>query len=98
MTTYEEVHAGDLVLGNDPGRETWGVEHIAHTPRLAVTLVKDQGRTRVTGFPPPGTEVTILQRADFAGEEAAGWALVAAGLGPLEIVSEHWTHEAARQP
>ena len=95
MTTYEDVHAGDLVLGNDPGRQTWGVEHIAHAPRLAVTLVRHGAQ--VTGYPPPGTEVTIVQRADVSAEFWAAQIFIGAGLD-IEIVSEHWTHEAARQP
>lgn len=88
MDTYEVVHAGDLVLGHD--REVWGVLAIAHAPRLAVTLVKDEGRTRVTGYPPPGTEVTIVQRADVSAEEAAASLFIAAGLG-LGIISEALT-------
>lgn len=93
MPTYEEVHAGDLVLGHD--NATWGVEHIAHAPRLAVTLVRHGHR--VTGFPPTGTEVTIVQRADVSAEFWAAQIFIGAGLD-IEIVSEHWTHEAARQP
>jgi hypothetical protein len=88
VSTYEEVHAGDLVLGHD--REVWGVETIAHVPRLAVTLVKDEGRVRVTGYPPAGTEVAIVQRADVSAEYAAAGTLIAAGLD-VALVSERWS-------
>jgi len=86
MPTYEDVHAGDLVLGHD--NALWGVEHIAHAPRLGVTLRRYGAR--VTGYPPPGTEVVIVQRADVTAEYAAAGAFLAAGFD-IEIISEHWT-------
>jgi len=85
VATYEEVHAGDHVLGHD--RDLWGVEAIVHTPRLAVTLVKPGHR--VTGYPPPGTQVTIVHRSDV-GPEAAAWQVLAAALGPVEVIGEMW--------
>lgn len=84
MTTYENVHAGDVVLGYDG--ELWGVQHIAHEPELAVVLVKHGAR--VAGRPPAGTPVTIVERADVERERRAVEALLA--LGPVEIISERW--------
>lgn len=86
MTTYEQLHAGDIVLGHDG--KLWGVAGIDHTPPLSVVLVR-YGR-RVTGYPPAGTPVTIVTPVDFAAETDAGWTLVNAGLGPVNIVSELW--------
>lgn len=86
MDTYETVHGGDIVLGHDG--ELWGVERIEHEPRIAVTLVK--GSQRVTGYPPPGTPITVVQRADVSAEHDAAAVLLAAGLGPLHIISERW--------
>lgn len=86
MATYEQVHAGDIVLGHDG--ELWGVEAIEHTPRIAVTLVK--GSLRVTGYPPAGTPITVVQPADVSAEHRAAEHLLAAGLGPLGIISERW--------
>lgn len=84
MTTYESVHAGDVVLGHDG--ELWGVQHIAHEPELAVTLVKYG--YRVTGRPLPQTEVTIVERADVSKEFQAA-ELLGAAFG-IEIISETW--------
>lgn len=87
MATYEEVHAGATVLGHD--NDVWSVEAIDVTPAwTAVTLVKDEGRTRVTGYPPPGTPVTILSSPDLSAEAAAWQVLAEAGLEP-SIVHEH---------
>jgi hypothetical protein len=88
MTTYEDVHAGALVLGHD--NEVWGVAEIRRSPVLAVTLVRDEGRVRVTGYPPAGTPVTVVQAADVGAEATAAQTLMDAGLGPIEIVGEVW--------
>lgn len=85
MATYEQVHAGDHVLGHDG--DLWGVAAIEHVPRLAVTLVKPGHR--VTGYPPAGTAVTIVTRSDIAAEATAADVLIAAGL-TIEIVAETW--------
>jgi len=84
--TYEGLHAGDLVLGDDG--EVWGVSNIVHVPHLVVTLVRSEHA--VTGAPPPGTPVTVVQRADVTAEFAAAAALIA-GLGPVELIGETWT-------
>ena len=83
MATYEQVHAGDIVLGHDG--ELWGVEAISHAPQLAVTLVR-HGR-RVTGYPAAGTGVTVVTPADVSAEGRAAQALIDAGLG-VEILYE----------
>jgi hypothetical protein len=85
VTTYEDAHAGDVVLGHDG--ELWGVQHIAHEPELSVVLVKHGHR--VVGRPPAGTSVTIVERADVTKEFGAA-ELLAAAFGPLVIVSETW--------
>jgi hypothetical protein len=84
--TYEGLHAGDLVLGDDG--EVWGVSSITHAPRLVVTLVRHEHA--VTGTPPPGTPVTVVQRADVTAEFAAAATLIA-GLGSVELIGETWT-------
>jgi hypothetical protein len=84
MAGYEQVHAGDIVLGHD--RELWGVESIDHVPQLAVTLVRHG--VRVTGYPPPGTQITVVEAVDTSAEAAACDVLLAAGLGPVEILGE----------
>jgi len=83
--TFEDVHAGDTVLGHD--NEVWGVLSITHAPRLAVTLVRP-GHS-VTGYPPAGTPVTIVSRSDISAEFAAAQTFIDAGLG-VEIISETW--------
>lgn len=85
MTSYEDVHAGDVVLGYDG--ELWGVQHVAHEPELAVVLVKHGAR--VAGRPPVGTPVTIVERADVTREFGAA-ELLAQAFGPLAIISENW--------
>jgi hypothetical protein len=83
--TYEDVHAGDYVLGHDG--EMWGVLAIDHAPQLAVTLVRPGHQ--VTGYPPAHTPVTIVARSDISAEFAAAQVLADAGLGP-ELVTEIW--------
>jgi hypothetical protein len=83
MTGYEQVHAGDTVLGHD--NDLWGVAAIDHGPPLAVTLVK--GTTRVTGYPPPGTPVTVVTPADVSAEARAAQTFIDAGFA-VEIVGE----------
>lgn len=87
MATYEDVHAGDIVLGHGDG-ELWTVAQIVHEPWLAVTLARQ--RRTVKGWPPAGTEVVIVQRADTSAEFAAFGVLSAAGLGPITIIGETW--------
>lgn len=83
MTTYEQVHAGDIVLGHDG--ELWGVAGIDRAPKLAVTLVR-HGHS-VTGYPPPGTPITVVQAADVRAEAWAADVLIGA-FGPIEILGE----------
>lgn len=83
MSSFEQVHAGDTVLGHDG--EVWGVEAIERAPRLAVTLVKYG--VRVTGYPPPGTPVTVVTPADLSAEFWAAQVLIDA-FGSVEVISE----------
>ena len=82
---YGQVHAGDHVLGHDG--EVWGVAEIDHAPALRVVLVRPG--YRVQGWPPAGTPVTIVHRADVSAEATAFETLLAAGLGP-ELVGERY--------
>lgn len=93
MATYEDVHAGDVVLGHDG--EVWGVEYIARVPSLVVVLIREGGAYRVTGRPPAGTEVTILQHADVSGEASAAQVFIDAGLD-VELISEGWETDHVR--
>lgn len=83
--TYEQLHAGAIVLGGDG--KPWGVEQILFQPTLAVTLVR-LGE-RVTGYPPPGTPVTVIDPADMRAEEWAAQVLIDA-FGPVELIGERW--------
>lgn len=86
MDTYETVHAGDVVLGAD-GQE-WGVVAISRVGgQLAVALTRF-GQT-VTGYPPSGTPVTVLSRADTI-EEARAYEVLAASFGDVEVLGEVW--------
>lgn len=86
MDTYESLHAGDLVLGDDG--EVWGVARIVHVPQLSVALVR-HGHV-VIGTPALGTPVQVVQRADSDGE-AFAWQQLTNGLGAVEVVEERWT-------
>lgn len=86
MATYEQVHAGDVVLGHDG--ELWGVAEIDHAPQLRVTLVRYD--VRITGYPPADTWCTVVTPGDIRAEAWAVDALIGAGLGPVEIISEKW--------
>ncbi|MET0915761.1 MAG: hypothetical protein ABWY81_06130 [Jiangellaceae bacterium] len=86
MTTYEQVHAGDFVLGYD--NDVWGVAALTWSPTLTVELVKPGAR--LVGHPPEGTDVTVLHAQDVTAEAAAWSVLAAAGLNP-EMIEERWT-------
>jgi hypothetical protein len=83
MSTFEQVHAGDTVLGHDG--EVWGVKAIDHVPYLAVTLIK-YGQ-QVTGYPPAGTPVTVVAPADLSAEFWAAQVLIDAGFD-VELIAE----------
>jgi hypothetical protein len=85
MSGYEQVHAGDIVLGHDG--ELWGVAGIDREPQLTVTLVR-HGR-RIVGYPPPGTPVTVVNPAGTEAEAAVAQVLIDAGFA-IEIVGERW--------
>lgn len=87
MTTYEQLHAGDIVHGADGGGP-WGVAGIQHAPGLAVALVR--GGQQVIGYPAAGTEVEVVHQSDVSAEFVA-CEILGAGLGPIEIVRETWT-------
>lgn len=87
MDTYETLHAGDVILGHDG--QKWGVVAISRLGgQLAVALTR-YGQT-VTGYPPAGTPVTVLSRADTI-EEARAYEVLAASFGDVEVLGEVWT-------
>lgn len=86
MDTYESVHTGDVVLGHD-GQE-WGVKQILREPSLAVTLTRHGAE--VTGYPPAGTAVTVLSRADTI-EETRAFAVLTESFGDVSLIAEVWT-------
>ena len=85
MARYEDIHVGAVVLGHDGA--AWGVQAIDRVPVLAVTLVRHGAR--VTGYPPPGTEVTVIDPVDVTEEARAVQVLIDA-FGPVELISERW--------
>lgn len=87
MTTWEDVHAGAVVLGHDG--QTWGVAGVAPGPDGPTVALVRHGQ-QLVGRPPAGTPITVIQPADVSGELAAVDALLAGGLGPVEIVYENW--------
>lgn len=87
MDTYETLHAGDVILGAD-GQE-WGVVAISHIGGQVAVALTRHGRT-VTGYPPGGTPVTVLSRADTI-EEARAYEVLAASFGEVTVMEETWT-------
>lgn len=83
MTTYEGVHAGDVVLGYD--NQLWGVAEIQHEPVLSVTFVRHG--TRMTGYPPAQTPVTVVTPANMSAEARTAQMFIDAGL-PVSILGE----------
>lgn len=86
QTTYETVHAGDVVLGADG--QAWGVKQIDHTPQGAMVTLTRHGHI-VPGFPPPGTPVTVLSRGDVSAE-AEAFAALMTGFGDVSLIQERW--------
>lgn len=86
VSTYEQVHAGDVVLGHDGN--AWGVEQIVHDDGVTVVTLVRHGE-RVTGRPPAGTEVTVLAPADVRAEGWAAQQLIDA-FGSVVLIRERW--------
>lgn len=85
MATFEDVHAGDVVLGHDG--QLWGVAAKATEPQLTVVLVN--GDQRLIARPPFGTHIEIIEPSDVSPEFAA-WLTLTTALGPVDIISESW--------
>lgn len=91
METYDaDARPGDVIRGHDGN--VWVIAEMnRETPHgLGVTIVRPG--YRVTGYPPPGTPVQILRRADVpegVGVEVATLQALAA-LGPVSLVREMW--------
>ena len=85
MSTWEDAHAGCLVLGHD------GVLYrvTSHAPHPAGPIVTLRGAAGTVGpaQPPPNTPITIVETADMSAEAEAFATLAGAGLGP-ELIGE----------
>lgn len=87
MTTWEDVHAGSVVLGHDG--LTYGVEHVEHGLPGGPGITLTRYGQRVSAQPPPGTPITVVEAADTTEEARAFAALAEAGLDP-QIIRETW--------
>jgi len=86
MTTFGDLHAGDVVQAPD-GSGVWGVAFVQHAPFLGIVLV--QGELQWAWQPDPATPVERVQAADMSAEAAAWQVMMQAGLGP-EVLTESW--------
>lgn len=84
MSTWDDVHAGAIVLGHDG--LSYGVEEISHDSPYGPVIVLTRHGVRVgPAQPPPGTPITILENPAMPAEAAAFAVLAEAGLGPQLI-------------
>ena len=86
MTTWEDVHAGDIVIGHDD--LLYGiasVEPSEHGPRI---VMRRDGRM-VHAQPPPGTPIRVWAHAGLSAEAAAWQLFEDAGLRPQIIRETH---------
>lgn len=84
--TWDDVHGGDVVLGHDGN--TYGVASISHGhPAGPVVTLARHGAVIGPAQPPPGTPITVLERADMSAEAQAFAMFAGAGLGP-ELIGE----------
>lgn len=88
MTTWDDVHAGSVVLGHDG--LVYGVAHVERDLPGGPGIVLVRHGQRLQAQPPPGTPITVVQAADVSEEARAFAVLAQAGLGP-EVVREIWT-------
>lgn len=86
MTTWDQVHAGDIVLGHDGN--AWGVASVAPHPAGPVVEIVRHGET-LRAQPPVGTPITVIEAADVATEAQVFGMFERAGLGP-EILWESY--------
>lgn len=88
MDTWESVHVGDVVLGHDG--LTYGVAGIKHgNPAGPIITLFRYGQTIGPSQPPPGTPITVLQRADVTAEARAFAALAECGIA-AELIGERY--------
>ncbi len=84
MPTWEDCHAGTIVLGHD-GLEYGVVDIERGDPRgPVVTLVRFGARVG-PAQPPPGTPITIVGEPDLSAEARAYAVLAEQGLDPQVI-------------
>jgi hypothetical protein len=87
-STWEQVHAGDVVLGHDG--QTYGVADIAPAaPGGPIVTLYRHGARVGPAQPPPGTPIVVVRRADTSAEAHAFSVLAAAGVGP-EVIRESY--------
>lgn len=87
MDTWDDVHAGDVVLGHDG--QTYGVVAVHVAPGGPVITLFRHGAIAGPAQVPHGTPVTVLQRADTAAEARAFAVLATARLNP-EVIGESY--------
>lgn len=85
MTTWGELHAGDVVLGWD--NQPWGVARRRYDPTFGITLVKHE--RIVVGYPREADEVSVIQQCDTTAEAEAWIVLHETGFS-VEVIEESW--------
>ena len=86
--TWEQTHAGDIVLGHDG--KAYGVADIVFGDPCGPVVTLTRFGERLVAQPPPGTPITVIQPVDTGPEAQAFAALAAAGLAP-EVIRESIT-------
>jgi len=91
VTTYGELHAGDIVVGYDG--EAWGVERVAalrpQGERVVRPMTLIKSGERVAGLPAADEPVNVVHQEDTSAEAAAWGVFAYAGLVP-EVLEETW--------
>lgn len=82
--TWEGVHSGDVVLAHD-GLAYGVVDVQLGDPRGPVVTLTRYGELVGPAQPPPGTPISVIQRADTSAEATAFAVLQQAGLDPAVI-------------
>jgi hypothetical protein len=89
--TYDaDARPGDIVRGGDGN--VWRIAEMDRETSRGFSVTLERPGQRVTGWPPLGTEVEILQRAEVphgTGAEVAALQALAA-FGPVSLIREVW--------
>lgn len=83
MTTWEQVHAGCVVLGHDG--KVYGVSLVEQHPAGPVIELVYDGAPAGRAQPPPGTPITVLEWPETSGEARTFALFTATGLDPQVI-------------